>query len=46
LVMLLSAAVLAGCAGGGGTPVGNSQLTVTATSGSFTQSTNVTLTVQ
>jgi hypothetical protein len=49
LLMLLSAAVLAGCAGpstGGGTPLGSSQLTVTATSGSFTQNTNVTLTVQ
>jgi len=46
LSLLLVSGVLAGCAASmGGTPVGNSVLTVTATSGSMSQNTQVTLTV-
>jgi hypothetical protein len=49
-LLLISGAVLAGCAGGkAGTPAGTSQLTITATSGSMSQTTpanSVALTVQ
>ncbi len=49
VLLLISGAVLAGCAGKAGTPAGPAQLTITATSGTLTQSTapnSVTLTVQ
>src|SRR5215472_7703512 len=43
----VTGAVLSGCVGGkNGTPAGPAQLTVTATSGTLSQTTNVTLTVQ
>jgi apolipoprotein N-acyltransferase len=46
-LLLISGGVLAGCASGmKGTPPGTSQLTVTATSGTLSQSTSATLTVQ
>jgi hypothetical protein len=45
-LLLISGAVLAGCAGMQGTPKGNSQLTITATSGTVAESTQATLTVQ
>jgi hypothetical protein len=50
-LLLVTGAVLAGCAGGGknGTPTGAAQLTITATSGTLSQTTaanSVTLTVQ
>jgi len=46
-LLLISGAVLAGCASAmNGTPVGTSQLTITATSGTLSQSTPATLTVQ
>jgi hypothetical protein len=46
-LLLISGAVLAGCATAmKGTPAGTSQLTVTATSGTLSQSTPATLTVQ
>jgi hypothetical protein len=46
-LLLVIVAVLAGCAGAmKGTPVSTSPLTITATSGSFSQSTSATLTVQ
>jgi hypothetical protein len=44
-LLLLAGALLVGCASASGTPRGNSQLNVTATSGTLSQSTNVTLTV-
>jgi hypothetical protein len=45
-LMLVTGAVLAGCMGGKhGTPVGPAQLTITATSGTMSQTSNVTLTV-
>jgi len=47
VLLLISGAVLAGCASAmNGTPVGTSQLTITATSGTLSQSTPATLTVQ
>jgi apolipoprotein N-acyltransferase len=47
VLMLISGVVLAGCASAmNGTPVGTSQLTITATSGTLSQSTAATLTVQ
>ncbi len=39
-LLLLSAAFVAGCAGPAGTPVGTSTLTITATSGGVTKTTN------
>jgi hypothetical protein len=46
-LLVVSGAVLAGCATGmKGTPAGTSQLTITATSGTLSQSTAATLTVQ
>jgi hypothetical protein len=48
-LLLVTGAVVAGCATAGGTPAGTSQLTVTATSGTLSQTTpanSVTLTVQ
>jgi uncharacterized lipoprotein YbaY len=46
-LLLLTGAVLAGCAGQmSGTPKGPAPLVITATSGTMSQSTNVTLTVQ
>jgi len=46
-LLLVTGAVLSGCVGGkNGTPAGPAQLTVTATSGTLSQITNVTLTVQ
>ncbi len=45
--LLVTGAVLAGCAGGrNGTPVGNAPLTITATSGTLQQQTTITLTIQ
>jgi hypothetical protein len=44
-LLLVTGAVLAGCAGKQGTPAGPAQLTITATSGTMSQTTNVTLTV-
>ena len=45
-LLLITGATLAGCVGGKqGTPKGPAQLTITATSGTMTQTTNVTLTV-
>jgi hypothetical protein len=49
LLLLVTGGVLAGCSGPvnhNGTPVGTSPLTVTATSGTLSQTTTVTLTVQ
>jgi apolipoprotein N-acyltransferase len=47
VLLLISGVVLAGCASAmNGTPVGTSQLTITATSGTLSQSTAATLTVQ
>ncbi len=47
VLLLISGVVLAGCASAmNGTPVGTSQLTITATSGTMSQSTPATLTVQ
>jgi hypothetical protein len=44
--LLVTGAVLAGCVGGKqGTPAGPAQLTITATSGTMSQTTSVTLTV-
>jgi hypothetical protein len=46
VVLLITGAALAGCISGkSGTPVGRAQLTITATSGTMAQTTNVTLTV-
>jgi len=46
-LLLLTGGLLAGCIGGkSGTPTGPAPLTITATSGTLTQTTNVTLTVQ
>jgi len=46
-LILISGGVVAGCATAmKGTPTGTFQLNVTATSGSFSQSTSATLTVQ
>jgi len=45
-VLLLGAAILTGCAKAGGTPAGTYTVTVTATSGSLSHSTTVSLTVQ
>ena len=48
-LLLVTGAVLAGCAGAAGTPAGPAQLTITATSGTLSQTTpanSVTLTVQ
>jgi len=45
LALFLTAAILAGCASSGGTPKGTSTLTVTATSGTLSQNTTATLTV-
>jgi apolipoprotein N-acyltransferase len=45
-LLLISGAVVAGCAGAQGTPKGSFPLTVTATSGTLSQSTQATLTVQ
>jgi hypothetical protein len=45
-LLLVTGAVLAGCMGGKhGTPTGPAQLTITATSGTMSQTSNVTLTV-
>jgi len=47
VLLLITGAALAGCIGGkSGTPKGPAQLTITATSGTMSQTTNVTLTVQ
>jgi hypothetical protein len=45
-LLLVSAAILTGCAKSGGTPSGNYTVTITATSGSLSHSTTVTVTVQ
>jgi apolipoprotein N-acyltransferase len=46
-LLLVSGLVLAGCATGtSGTPAGTSQLTITATSGTLSQTTSAALTVQ
>jgi formate hydrogenlyase subunit 4 len=45
-LLLVTGAVIAGCAGAkSGTPAGPANLTITATSGTMSQMTNVTLTV-
>ena len=44
-LLLLTGALIVGCASANGTPRGNSKLTVTATSGTLSQTTMVTLTV-
>lgn len=46
VLLLITGAALAGCIGGkSGTPAGPAQLTITATSGTLSQTTNVTLAV-
>jgi len=48
-ILLITGAFMMGCASSGGTPAGTSQLTITATSGTLSQTTpasSVALTVQ
>jgi predicted small secreted protein len=45
-VLLLSAAIVTGCATASGTPAGSYTVTITATSGSYSQTTSVPVTVQ
>ena len=45
-VLLLSAAIITGCATASGTPAGSYTVTITATSGSYTQTATVPVTVQ